>query len=187
MTASVPRNADSWTFDDLRDLPDDGRRHELIDGRLLVSPVPALPHYRALTLLQEILIEQKPRRFVVGQNAGIIGGLRKETYLIPDLLVTLRSALKGSAPAFAPKAALLVVEVLSPGSRTNDTEIKRHYYARMNIPHYWIADPSHRQLHVMAFHDETTTYRDVVTVHAGEEWRSDEPFPITLDPAEFCH
>lgn len=34
----------AWTLDDLAQLPDDGRRYEIIDGRLLVSPPPSNYH-----------------------------------------------------------------------------------------------------------------------------------------------
>lgn len=40
-----------WTVDDLDALPDDGLRHELVDGVLLVSPAPSLLHQVALSAL----------------------------------------------------------------------------------------------------------------------------------------
>jgi Uma2 family endonuclease len=186
MTASMPGGTDSWTFEDLLDLPEDGKRYELIDGRLLVSPQPAVPHYRVVNLLHELLVLRRPRHLFVGQNGGVLKRSRKDTYLVPDLLVTPMSALKGSLAVFDPKAALLVVEVLSPGSRKNDNVTKRHYYGWMGVPNYWIVDPIARNLHVMALDGDDSTYRDVATVEAGEEWHTEDPFPITLDPAEFC-
>jgi Uma2 family endonuclease len=186
MTALTPRGADAWTFEDLQDLPEDGNRYELIDGRLLVSAAPALPHYRAVTLLHELLTEQKPKRFVVGQNGGILERRRKDTYFIPDLLVTPRTALKGNASAFTPADAVLVVEVLSPGSRKNDNVTKRRYYGRMGIPHYWIVDPIAGELHVMALEADRSEYLDVTKVEAGTEWHTKKPFPVRLDPAQFC-
>jgi Uma2 family endonuclease len=44
----MPREASEWTVDDLDLLPDDGLRYELLDGTLLVSPVPTRRHQRAL-------------------------------------------------------------------------------------------------------------------------------------------
>lgn len=184
MTASTPRGPELLTFKDLFDLPEDGQRYELIDGRLLVSPMAAVPHYRVLTLLQELLMEQRPAHFAVGQNGGILDGARN-TYLIPDLMVTPRHALKSIAGAFSPADAVLVVEVLSPSSHENDYIIKRRYYARMGIPHYWIVDPMSCTLHVMRL-AESGLYFDVANVGPGEEWSTDVPFPIVLAPASFC-
>jgi Uma2 family endonuclease len=46
---------DGWTVDDLAAFPDDSLRYEIIDGVLLVSPSPALPHQRAITRLNQVL------------------------------------------------------------------------------------------------------------------------------------
>jgi Uma2 family endonuclease len=40
---------------DLRELPDDGHRYELVDGMLLVSPSPPRRHQRAVTRLGLLL------------------------------------------------------------------------------------------------------------------------------------
>ena len=40
-----------WTVTDLRDLPDDGNRYEIIDGELLVTPAPAWVHQIAIAAL----------------------------------------------------------------------------------------------------------------------------------------
>jgi Uma2 family endonuclease len=82
--------------------------------------------------------------------------------------------------------ALLVVEVLSPGSRRKDSVTKRYHHGRMGVPQYWIVDPQERKLHVMRREIGEPNYRDVATVEAGTEWRSEEPLPISLDPADFC-
>jgi len=133
-----------------------------------------------------LLVLRSPTNFLVGQNGGVLKRARKDTYLVPDILVIPMSALKGRLAVFDPKDALLVVEVLSPGSRKNDNVTKRHYYGWMGVPRYWIVDPVARELHVMTVADDDSPYRDVITVEAGNEWRTEEPFPITLDPAEFC-
>jgi len=69
MTASAPRTSE-WTLDDLDAIPEDGNRHEIIEGSLLVSPMPALPHLRALSRLQRLLIRQAPDRSVPKRDLG---------------------------------------------------------------------------------------------------------------------
>src|SRR5659263_96680 len=39
--------ADPWTTEALYALPEDGMRHEVLDGTLLVSPPPTVPHQLA--------------------------------------------------------------------------------------------------------------------------------------------
>ena len=40
----MPTLKRQWTTDDLRDLPDDGNRYEVIDGELFVTPTPSWKH-----------------------------------------------------------------------------------------------------------------------------------------------
>jgi Uma2 family endonuclease len=185
MTASVPRNADSWTLDDLVDFPEDGNRYEIIEGDLLVSPAPAKPHLRVLSRLHRLLNRHAPDELAVSQNAGVLVAAGKVTYFIPDLIVLRDDVLDGDEAALKPADVLLAVEVLSPGRHATDEVTKRYCYARMGIPQYWIVDPDTVELTVLVL-DADQRYRDAALVRAGERWHTDEPFPIDLDPAGFC-
>jgi Uma2 family endonuclease len=99
--------------------------------------------------------------------------------------VVRENHLAGDAAAFVPDEILLAVEVLSPSGRSYDQITKRYHYARMGVPQYWIVNPVERQMSVMLL-DGDGKYRDVATVDADERWKTDDPFPIELDPAEFC-
>jgi Uma2 family endonuclease len=144
----APEHADGWTVDDLDQLPDDGLRYELIDGSLLVSPPPFMPHGRSTNRLHKVLIGQVPAGFEVGQNLGVtIDG--PHTCLVPDLFV-VRAAAYDKHNYLDQKDVLLVVEVLSPSSRSRDLLLKRHYYAGGGIPRYWIVDPTARTLTVLS-------------------------------------
>jgi Uma2 family endonuclease len=194
MTASETRHDGPWTVDDLADLPDDGQRYELIEGSLLVSPAPAKPHLRAATRLQRLLLREAPPELTVGQNGGVLTKTR-DTYFIPDLFVVHERALEGAGAGFRPDELLLVVEVLSPQRHSMDLVTKRHYYAAMGIPRYWIVDPSARTLTVLALEaaklkvaklEAANRYRDEIVVAAGQRWHTDDPFPLELDLADFC-
>jgi len=47
VTHALPRNV-ALTYDDLRAMPDDGHRYELVDGTLIVTPAPKIPHQRVV-------------------------------------------------------------------------------------------------------------------------------------------
>ena len=52
-----------WTYDDLARLPDDGKRYEILDGDLVVSPSPSREHQVAVSrLFQAFLMALESRR-----------------------------------------------------------------------------------------------------------------------------
>jgi Uma2 family endonuclease len=184
MTVSVPPDA-AWTLDDLDGLPEDGSRHEIIEGRLLVSPAPAMPHFRALTYLHRLLNSQAPREYAVGQNAGVLKHAIKQTYLIPDLVVIRDEALQRVGKNLLPAEILVAVEALSPSSTSVDSVLKLLHYARMGIPQYWIIDPETTTLTVLRV-PNGDAYKEKIVVPAGTTWTTDDPFAVALDPADFC-
>ena len=52
--------AHPFTVADLEEMPDDGRRYELIDGELLVSPAPSWAHQEAVMALSILLRQARP-------------------------------------------------------------------------------------------------------------------------------
>jgi Uma2 family endonuclease len=83
-----------------------------------------------------------------------------------------------------PDQVVAVVEVLSPDSAGHDLITKRHQYGQAGIRHYWIVDPSNRTLTVLR-HDGAAGYEEVAIVKPGTTWQTDDPFPLSLDPADF--
>jgi Uma2 family endonuclease len=119
---------------------------------------------------------------MICENAGFIVHGRR-SYFIPDLLVMPTAAFNRDADLFDQGDALLAVEVLSPSNPGNDLVLKRHYYATGGIRHYWIVDPKARTLTVLELDGDT--YVERALVGPGQVWQTNEPFPISLDPADF--
>jgi Uma2 family endonuclease len=174
-----------WTIDDLADTPDDGNRYEIFDGSLLVSPAPHVPHAKAVLRLRRLIEAHKPAHIEVAENIGLQVRAGR-SYFIPDLIVVLVSALDRSDAAFKSPDALLVVEVMSKGNSKIDLVMKRHEYAAAAIPQYWIVSEDDRTLTVLTRPEQGKGYLDQVVVKAGERFEADDPFPISLDPADFC-
>src|SRR5437660_6271076 len=60
-TMAMPAVAHYWTPEEVRALPDDGKRYEVVAGELLVTPAPKLPHQEAVGWLYRILREYLDR------------------------------------------------------------------------------------------------------------------------------
>ena len=138
--AMVPTDL-KLTTEDYELFPDDGRRHELIDGEHVVTPSPTVPHQRVSGNLFEAL-----RAAVRAQGSGeVIFApmdviLSRHDVVQPDLLYVSaeRSGIVTDRLRGAPD---LAVEILSPSSRRTDELLKRRVYERHGVAELWIVDP----------------------------------------------
>jgi Uma2 family endonuclease len=134
-----------WTVDMLETLPDDGKRYEIIDGELLVTPAPGFPHQR---VLRELLIrlyaclEGRRDAEVLFSPADVRSGPR--TSVQPDLFVMRRPVRPGPHGWPDLETLLLAVEILSPTTARVDRGRKRALYQRGGVPEYWIVDADSR-------------------------------------------
>lgn len=126
---------DGWTIEDLYDIPEDGLRYELLDGMLLVSPPAVLGHYSGSFKLGLLLEAKLGDEWRVACNPGVSMG--PKNYREPDLVVFRTSALGKSLADAHAGDVLLVVELMSPSSVTDDRVTKPAQYARAGIPHSW--------------------------------------------------
>lgn len=122
MTAMTPEAyGRPYTVDDLEGMPDDGRRYELIDGMLLVSPAPVPRHQKIVLKLAAHLDAECPDD-LHAFTAPFTVRSSDSTELQPDVLVTRDADLTDE---LLPVAPLLAVEVLSPSTALNDLNTKR--------------------------------------------------------------
>lgn len=133
-----------WTVDDLRDLPDDGKRYEVVDGVLLVSPSPSLPHQRAVGELYVLL-----HRYVAGLNIEVFMApsaitWAADTEVQPDILAVRRAGSRPLAHFEDVQHLALAVEVLSPSTTRADRDIKRRKYQARGVETYWIVNTADR-------------------------------------------
>jgi Uma2 family endonuclease len=166
-----------FTEDDLADRPDDGHRYEIIDGVLLVTPSPIPDHQtcvgRLFTLL-EAGCPQEHRVFVAPLDVGF----SRSTVVQPDLLVARKADVK---PTRVEGSPVLVVEVLSPSTRSIDLGTKRLAYEAAGVPAYWLVDPEVPSLTVLEL--DAGRYVELATVAGDEAFHATVPFTVTVVPA----
>ena len=166
---------DDLTVDDIDDLPDD-LHYELIDGRLVLTPL-ALPLHQFLSIRTAVAIEKYcPEEFVVNVEQAILidrgNELRPDVVLIREEGASRSPVLAGDVP--------LVVEVVSKSSRISDRELKLKKYADVGIPHYWIIDPlAERVTFTQLCLGPDGVYQR--RLHSDDLVTVDQPWPTTLD------
>jgi Uma2 family endonuclease len=138
MKAVQPR----LTYPELRMMPDDGKRYELIDGQVFVAPSASEKHQRILmNLLASIHVHAKAHGLgkVYAAPFDVVFG--EKTALQPDILF-VSSARRGIiGPEYVLGAPDLVVEILSPYRVPYDRVTKFEQYAQNGVGEYWIIDP----------------------------------------------
>jgi Uma2 family endonuclease len=131
------------TYDDFVLFPDDGQRHELIDGEHYVTPSPNIPHQRILGNLHALIwswLEAHPVGQVLLSPLDVV--LTRFDVVEPDLLYfSNERAGQIVTPQNLRGAPELVVEIASPGTRRRDETIKRRLFERAGVSEYWIVDP----------------------------------------------
>ena len=150
------------TYEDYVRIPDDGRRHEIIDGVHYVSAAPAFYHQRvSARLLSELVIAiDRPG---LGQvvAAPVDVQLSKHDIVQPDLVVILAANESIITPAKVVGSPNLLVEILSPSSIRHDRERKWRLYERAGVREFWIVDPDERRVEQFVLGDGG--YRCVAT------------------------
>jgi Uma2 family endonuclease len=169
-----------WTVERLRALPEDGRRYEIIDGDLYVTPSPSVRHQGTVLALAVRL-----RAYLAAHRAGYViiapadVEFSDDTVVEPDVFVV--PLVDGRPPDDLKRAGrpLLVAEVLSPSTERTDRGRKRELFQARGVPEYWIVNVEAR---VFERWRPGSTRAELVTDRL--EWRPApgvEPFELALD------
>jgi Uma2 family endonuclease len=173
-----PHPQGPWTVDDWMTLPHDGKRYEIIDGSLLVSPVPVVRHQVIAGGLVGMLRAASPEHLGVVEAVGL--RLGPERLLIPDVVVASAEVLVSEAATLAPDDVALVIEVVSPSSVAMDNVMKPHLYAKAGIPAMWrvALRPAGAEVTVLRLKD--SSYVEEAVVGSGT-LRAEWPFAVEID------
>jgi Uma2 family endonuclease len=121
---------------------DDGKRYELLDGELYMTPSPSGEHQLIVSNLVSVL-----DRYVRSRRAGVLLFAPLDvifadtTVAQPDIIYLEDSRRTLLSRRGIEGAPTLAVEVLSPSTTSRDRRLKFALYARFEVPFYWIVDP----------------------------------------------
>lgn len=135
------------TYRDYEALPADGRRYEIHEGELSVTPAPSPQHQEVSGNLNEIVRGHvKTRGLGKVFYAPIDCILSDITIVQPDLLFLATTRLNLVSQRGIEGPPTLVVEILSPSTTAIDRSTKRQLYAKYVVPYYWVVDPEGRAI-----------------------------------------
>jgi Uma2 family endonuclease len=160
------------TYEDFLLFPDDGKRHELIDGEHYVTASPNIKHQRVSGNLYWLLrgyLETHPIGKIYYAPLDVV--YSNFDVVEPDLLyvsneraaqIQTPQHIRGSNPN-------LIIEIGSPATRSRDETIKRRLYERFEAVEYWVVDPD----------------LDVVRVYRrGSEQRFGRPIELSMEAGD---
>jgi Uma2 family endonuclease len=139
-----------YTYKDYLETDEDYRA-EIVDGRLCVMDPPTRYHQgisRNLLVKIALFLEGKPGKVYpapFGVRLFPKDDLSDDTYFEPDITVICdESKLDDRGCKGAPD---MIIEIMSPSNRQNDTLVKFRKYLQAGVREYWIVDPEEKTVH----------------------------------------
>ncbi len=151
------------TYDELLQMPDDGKRYEIISGELYVAASPGWYHQRVLMricLAVGLYLRERglpdtlfaaPLDIKLSDHDVVQPDI---VYIRPERVPVVRgerAPVEGSPD--------LAIEILSRSTRAHDERRKRALYAAFGVPEYWIVDIDARLIRVLVLFGDT--YREM--------------------------
>lgn len=174
------------TYDDFVHFPDDGKRHELIDGVHYVTPSPNLGHQELVGRLHlaigNFLVGRRHLGRVFLSPLDVV--LSHYDVVEPDLLFVAGDQQRILTDANVQGPPALVIEILSRSTRKRDEGIKRRLFEEKGVREYWIVDPKGQRVTVFRRHDDGSFPR-ARDLHAGDAATLETPllpgFELSID------
>ena len=149
------------SIEELLALPEDGMRHELLDGEHVVTPAPSFNHQRAVKEFVRALdadIGDQDEVEWLTSPADIILGPR--TLVQPDLFITVQKSSKAVKSWTDVGTPRIAIEILSPSTAARDRNQKRRLYLEAGVEEYWIVDVDARVVERWRHGDERPEIMD---------------------------
>ena len=141
------------TVDEFLAQPENGERMELVDGEIIMSPMPKTDHQLLLFHLAYLLrVRVGNSGLVIGEKEMIVRDLLDGTRVrVPDLCYIRESRHEIISDEAIRGPADIVIEILSEATEEIDRITKRDEYRATGVPEYWIVDLSARAVLIHYF------------------------------------
>ena len=162
------------TYDDYLRLPNDGRRYEILEGEIFVSPSPVTKHQIVSGNLYAILhhhVRAHKLGLVLHAPTDVV--LSYTNVVQPDLLFVSNARKKIITEQNIQGAPDLMVEILSETTEEQDRTTKMQIYARHGVKEYWLIDPDRETLEVYKLNAKTRAFRHIATYQRDEIFQPD--------------
>lgn len=141
------------TAEEFGQMPDDGRRTELVRGRIIELPPPGFLHGNVcfkIAFVLGIFVEGRDLGRLVTNDTGIVTRRDPDSVRGADIAFYSFGRLpKGTTPSLYPEVAPeLVVEVRSPSDRWRDVHDKVAEYLALGVLVVCVLDPEPRSAHL---------------------------------------
>lgn len=154
------------SYQELCELPPDGNRYELFEGKVYAVPSPDFLHQRTLGRLFRLFADAiRDRSEVIIAPMDVVLG--EDAAYQPDLIFIreqnreiIKNVIQGSPD--------LVVEVLSSSTMKRDRGPKMEIYARYRIEEYWLVDLDQRAVEIYRLDKEAEAFRLVETCRTAD-------------------
>lgn len=173
------------TYEDYCVLPDDGKRYEIMEGVLHVTPAPTTRHQRVsrrLLVLISLHVEAQGLGEVFCSPIDVV--LSPHNVVQPDIVFVSEKRRHIVTEKNIAGPPDLVVEIVSASSAHTDRGLKAQVYARRGVEHYWLVDPEGETLEEYQLqggaYTPVATYQGDVTcrtrcfpdlaLHLGKVW-----------------
>jgi len=163
------------SFEQFRQLPNDGKRYELIHGEVHLTPAPNAKHQYVVHNLDVSLslYLQKNKLGEVWEAPPDVR-LGEDTALQPDLIFISNARAAIIQENWIAGAPDLVVEVLSPSTAAYDRATKLPIYAEAGVPEVWLIDSQAKTVEVVNLQGKKYF---VEATHAGDQVLASNLFP----------
>ena len=161
------------TYDDFVLFPEDGLRHEILDGEHYVSAAPYLRHQAVLIELSTAFhIFLRTHRIGKVFPGPVDVLLSRHDIVEPDLVFVSNERLSMLTEKNIQGAPDLVIEILSNSTKNIDQGLKLERYERFGVQEYWIVNPNRNTITAYRLEGERFVKVATLSAEAGDVLRT---------------
>ena len=162
------------TAEELWQMPDDGLKHELVNGELTtMSPAGLLQGIIAGRISRLIgnFVEEQKLGVVLVSEAGFKLQSNPDKVRAPDVAFIAKERLPQDLEGYGELAPDLAVEVISPNEYAVDVQEKLMQYLQAGVRQVWLVYPKTRVISIYR------SMKEIVTVTAGDHLEGGDVLP----------